>query len=258
MVVDDLRVRHRQGKFRVVDGVPVPDARTSLAILPNSVAGRWLGSRAHEVRGDLLDLGAGNQPFRAWYEGLASSVVAVDATPAPGINVLAYATRLPFADECFDTVLCTSVLEHVDSPEAAISEAYRVLRPGGRILITVPFMYPTHEAPYDFWRTTHYGLRSVLERHGFDVEDLSAQGGPFVLLVHYLIGGLAQVLLLLARRLGRLGGLVDNRILRTALVAPQTWLASRLNHRLTPWSRTVSLGYMASARRTAGADPIKG
>lgn len=247
--MDAERVRHRQGRVQVVDGVPYPDGRSTLSLLPNSVVGRWLASRASEVSGDLLDLGAGNQPYRPWYEPLAKTVVAADATPSEGIDVLTFAAPLPFADNSFDTIVCTSVLEHVPNAESAAAEMARTLRPGGRLLITVPFLYPTHESPYDFWRTTHLGLRSVLERNGLVVDDVSAQGGPILLVAHYLIGALAQLIYLLGRSLGPAGRLVDNRAVRALVALPQRAVRSKVSYRLTPLSRAASLGYMASARK---------
>ncbi|HLY33902.1 MAG TPA: methyltransferase domain-containing protein, partial [Jatrophihabitantaceae bacterium] len=173
---DEARVRHRQGPVRVVGGVPYPNSDTTLSLLPGAVVGRWLASRANDISGTMLDLGAGNQPFRPWYSTLAKRTIAVDAAPLPGLDAVSFAAPLPFRDASFDSILCTSVLEHVDNAEYAVSEIARVLKPGGRLLVTVPFLYPEHEAPYDFWRTTHHGLRSVLERHGLVVEDIAAQG----------------------------------------------------------------------------------
>jgi hypothetical protein len=137
----------------------------------------------------------------------------------------------------------------VDNAEAAVAEIVRTLRPGGHLLMTVPFLYPTHEAPYDFWRTTHFGLRSVLQRHGLEVGEVCAQGGPFVLVSHYLLGGLGQLISLLGRKLGRLGFLVDNRIIRALIAAPQEAVRSRVSYRSTKLSRAASLGYMTVARK---------
>ena len=247
------RIRHRQGPVDVVDGVPYPDRSTTLSLLPTSLVGRWLADNASAVRGDLLDLGAGNQPFRPWYGPLAKTVIAMDVAPAPGLSVLSMASPLPFQAESFDTILCTSVLEHVDDAEQAVAEMARVLRPGGHLIITAPFLYPTHEAPYDYWRVTHYGLTTVLRRHGLEVGDVAAQGGPFLLAAHYLIGALVQALQLLATRLGRVGGLLDNRVVRALIAAPQVALRSRLSYRLSPLSRAASLGYMAVAAKPAAA-----
>lgn len=66
---------------------------------------------------------------------------------------------LRFPDESYDVVVCNAVLEHVASPEQAIGELRRVLRPGGRIWVEVPFNQPYHAAPADFWRVTPSGLR---------------------------------------------------------------------------------------------------
>lgn len=247
--MQSARIRHRQGAFTVIDGVPYPDKATTLSLLPNSLVGRWLSDNAAAVRGDLLDLGAGNQPFRPWYEPLARTVVAIDVAPADGLSLLSMASPLPFQDSSFDSVLCTSVLEHVDDAEQTIAEIERVLRPGGQLLISMPFLYPTHEAPYDFWRTTHYGLDRMLRRNGLQVGDIAAQGGPFMLVGHYLIGGLAQLIAMLGRRLGPAGWMIDNRLMRELIARPQEAIRARLSYRLTGLSRAASLGYMVVATK---------
>lgn len=249
MVADRRRRRRRQGAVRLVGGVPYADRRSTLALLPGAAVARWLQRQRGDVSGVLLDLGAGNQPFRAWYSPLADRVIAVDIAPAPGLDALSTASKMPFRDATFDTVLCTEVLEHVEDAEGAVGEIARVLRPGGRLLMTVPFLYPTHEAPYDFWRTTHHGLRSVLERHGLVVDDISAQGGPLVLVVHYLIAALVQGVQLAASRLGRFGWLVDNSLTSALVGLPQEAVRSKVTFRLTSAARVASLGYMAAAHR---------
>lgn len=80
--------------------------------------------------------------------------------------------RIPYADEYFDSVLCSQVLEHVFNPEEFLSEIRRVLRPGGKLLLTVPFVWDEHEQPADFGRYSSFGIRALLERHGFSVEEL--------------------------------------------------------------------------------------
>jgi SAM-dependent methyltransferase len=66
---------------------------------------------------------------------------------------------LKFADASFHAAVCWSVLEHVRRPQKAISELYRVLEPGGLIWVQVPFLFPYHESPSDYWRTSPDGLR---------------------------------------------------------------------------------------------------
>ena len=70
---------------------------------------------------------------------------------------------LKFDDETFDGVVCWSILEHVPNPQKAISELYRVLKPGGQIWVQLPFLYPFHEEPKDYWRVTPDGLRIWLK-----------------------------------------------------------------------------------------------
>src|SRR5207249_343731 len=117
------------------------------SLLPGAAIGEWLADVRGVFTGRLLDAGAGNQPYREWYAPLVREVVAVDAAPIEGLSALAVADRLPFADGSFDTVLSTQVWEHVEDPGMAAREAFRVLRPGGHLVVTVPFVYPTHEAP---------------------------------------------------------------------------------------------------------------
>lgn len=66
---------------------------------------------------------------------------------------------LGFEDELFDGVACISILEHVPEPQTAIAEMHRVLKPGGKIWVQLPFLFPYHEAPKDYWRVTPDGLR---------------------------------------------------------------------------------------------------
>lgn len=247
-MTDTLRLRHRQGTARLVRGVPYSDRASTSSLLPGAAVGRWLAGQAPRVRGRLMDLGCGNQPYLPWYGPLVEEVVPVDAAPAPGVVVVDLAEPLPFGDASFDTVLCTQVLEHVDNAELAMAEIARVLRPGGHALVTVPFLYPTHEAPYDFQRFTHHGITGLARRHGLEVLDLGAQGGPVLMVVHYAVLAVAQAIRLAARTLGPLGFLVE-RPGRLLLAAPQEVLRSRVSTRLSGPARIASLGYLLAARK---------
>ncbi len=78
--------------------------------------------------------------------------------------------HFPMADASFDAVLCSQVLEHVFTPDEFLCEINRVLRPGGCLVLTVPFVWDEHEQPHDFARYSSYGLRALLERSGFALE----------------------------------------------------------------------------------------
>lgn len=72
-------------------------------------------------------------------------------------------TDMKFDDNSFDVLVCLSILEHVPYPLQAIAEMQRVLKPGGTIWVQLPFHYPYHESPQDFWRASPDGLRIWLE-----------------------------------------------------------------------------------------------
>jgi SAM-dependent methyltransferase len=132
--------------------------------------------------GKILDIGCGRQPLRSYlpegcdYTGLDYPVTGdwYDAKP----SVHADASRLPFADQSFDTVVCLEVLEHLSSPLEAVREARRVLKPQGRMILSTPFLYPIHDAPHDYQRWTSHGLELLANNAGFDVESTRSFGGP--------------------------------------------------------------------------------
>lgn len=125
-----------------------------------------------EARGRLLDVGCGTQPYRSLFDVTEYVGLEIDSphTRARGTADAYYGGgRFPFPDERFDTVLCNQVLEHVFNPDEFVSEIRRVLAPGGRLLLTVPFVWDEHEQPNDYARYSSFGLRSLLERNGFRV-----------------------------------------------------------------------------------------
>jgi SAM-dependent methyltransferase len=245
------RLRRRQGDVRIRKGVPFSNRDTTLSLLPGAVVGRFLARNRDCFSGDLLDNGCGNAPFAAWYRPLVDRVVTLDAAPLPTVDVVAFADELPFADGSFDTILATEVLEHVTDAERAVADAYRVLRPGGHLIVTVPYLYPTHEAPYDFRRFTHFGLRSILERHGFEVVGVDAKGGPLLLLAHFAVLAVGQLLDLLGKVPLRGRHATDLEAVRVPLWAPQEVLATTIGRRpgVSRLAGRLSLGYMAVARR---------
>jgi 3-oxoacyl-[acyl-carrier protein] reductase len=96
------------------------------------------------------------------------------------VDVICLATDLKFENNKFDTVLATQVLEHVYDHHAMIKESYRVLRPGGQMILTVPFTWELHEEPYDFFRLTKHGLKELFEEAGFEIVYIKANGGKAI------------------------------------------------------------------------------
>lgn len=129
-------------------------------ILDVGAADRWVASHLHPQTDYLaLDYPATGNQFYA-------------ARP----DVFADACALPIADASIDGVVCLEVIEHVPDPGQAVKEIARVLRPGGTAWISMPFLYPVHNEPFDFQRYTRYGLRRDAERAGLDVVELRRSG----------------------------------------------------------------------------------
>jgi SAM-dependent methyltransferase len=128
-----------------------------------------------------LDVGCGERPYSSLFSAASYIGLDVEASGRPGAmkrqDVTYDGERLPVRSGSVDGVLCTQVLEHVGRPESFVSELARVLRPGGRMVLSVPLFWQEHEAPYDFFRYTSYGVRALLDRHGFEVIEIKKSSG---------------------------------------------------------------------------------
>jgi SAM-dependent methyltransferase len=124
---------------------------------------------APSLHGRLLDVGCGSKPYRRYFRQQEYVGLDIDtkANRQAGVADFFYdGVRFPFQDASFDAVLCNQVLEHVFNPQEFLGEIRRVLKPGGRLLLTVPFVWDEHEQPYDCARYTSFGLRHLFEQQG--------------------------------------------------------------------------------------------
>ncbi|MEQ8459918.1 MAG: class I SAM-dependent methyltransferase [Sandaracinaceae bacterium] len=133
-------------------------------------------------RGRVVDLGCGTAPYRDLILQTADEYIGVDWVESlhdrSHVDVNADLNQpLPFASEFADTVVSFQVLEHIANPTLLLSEAHRILKPGGALHVTVPFMWHIHEAPHDYFRYTEYGLRHILEGAGFTGIDIVPNTG---------------------------------------------------------------------------------
>jgi SAM-dependent methyltransferase len=125
---------------------------------------RALARSLGTLSGRVLDVGCGMQPYRSLLGAGVSEYVGLDREgELSRPTVTGSADALPFADASFDAVYSTQVLEHVERPERALAEAARVLKPRGRLILTVPGVWPAHEVPHDFWRFTRFGIERMLQ-----------------------------------------------------------------------------------------------
>lgn len=173
------------------------------------------------VSGEVLDAGAGLLTSRPLLEPYVSRYISLDVERRHSnvdieddIQTLA---TIP-ADR-FDTVYSSQVLEHVPRPQDAIRQMYRILKPGGRLLLTVPHLSHLHEEPHDYFRYTPHSMRFMVEEAGFRLVSVVKAGGLLSFLVHPLC--MILVLLLWPVPLVRTGICWLNFCL---LVWPAAWL----------------------------------
>jgi SAM-dependent methyltransferase len=139
---------------------------------------RDLREQLPTLTGRVVDAGCGLQPYRHLLGPGVTEYVGVDRKgPLTAPDVEGDVLALPLPDASFDAALSTQVLEHVTDPALALREIARVLRPGGRLVLTCPGTWPHHETPYDFFRYTRFGLEHLLRAAGLEVVEIREQGG---------------------------------------------------------------------------------
>jgi SAM-dependent methyltransferase len=151
---------------------------------------RSIEKYAPELRGRLLDFGCGSKPYKDLFS--VEEYIGVDFINEghphddEQIDVYYDGKTIPFPDNSFDSILASEVFEHVFNLPEILSELNRVLKTGGKILITCPFLWKEHELPHDYARYTLYALRDLLEKNNFKVE-LIDKSGNFVQVIFQLI-----------------------------------------------------------------------
>jgi SAM-dependent methyltransferase len=130
---------------------------------------------------EVLEVGAGTARirFRNLFQVPAALWMTLDIEPVFSPDVAASVFAMPFAAESFDTVLCMQMLEHVPTPQLALVEIHRVLRPGGRLVISAPQSWALHMEPNDYFRYTRHGLHVLLSEAGFTIEQTRSCGHFF-------------------------------------------------------------------------------
>jgi SAM-dependent methyltransferase len=194
-------------------------------------------------RGRLLDLGCGKVPFYEFYRPRVEDIVCIDwehtSHGAEHVDITCDLTGpLPLADASIDTVLLSSVLEHIPTPQALLHEIARVLTPGGKLILNVPFLYWLHETPHDYHRYTEYALRRMAEEARLQVIVLETIGGSSA-----VIGDI------LAKQLARIPG-VGSLASRAAQGVCRGWLRCLAAHRRGRRARTrFPSGYFVVAQK---------
>ena len=145
------------------------------------------------LQGTVADIACGAQPYRRLLTN-AAAYVGVDrgdlretfGYEAPD-TLLFDGDRWPLDDAAVDAVLSTETLEHVPDPEVFLREAYRCLKPGGKMVLTVPFAARWHFVPHDYWRFTPSALELLLRRVGFDGIRVLGRGNALTVAAYKLM-----------------------------------------------------------------------
>lgn len=177
----------RPSKFILVDGhwkasSDPQELRRSSRLLGSILCELYPRLLTQHAKGRLLDHGCGKVPLYGMYRGLVSEAVCVDwSASLHGTHhvdqIVDLNGPLPFPTGSFDTVLSNDVMEHIKEPKLAWSEMARVLRPDGKLIVSVPFLYGVHEAPHDYHRFTAFKLKALCEANGLEVLELNPYGG---------------------------------------------------------------------------------
>ncbi len=191
----------------------------------------FLRRELRDVRGVVLDLGAGLRPFADLIPG---QTIAIDYRPRPDIDAIGDAHHLPFGDGTVDAIVCTEVFEHLIDPPAAARELIRVLRPGGRLVLTTRFCFPLHDRPADYWRFTSYTLARLF-----------APLDPVVLPQHSAYQTLLVLLVRLVMEPTRLNRVVSPPVLALCALL---WGLDPVAGRLLP-SDALTSGYLVAGRK---------
>lgn len=121
---------------------------------------------------NTLDVGCGSALYGNFFPN--RTTLDIEARPGVHVDIVADAHDLhAIADASFDVILCTEVLEHLHTPHKAIAEFYRILTPGGMLILSTRFIFPIHDAPGDYYRYTKYGLRHLLK--AFEIVEIKEE-----------------------------------------------------------------------------------
>lgn len=129
----------------------------------------------------ILDVGAGHGDFASLFEG--RNYLSLDIVPYPEVDLVCDLTEcIPFKANTFDMIVLMNVLEHVYRFHELLEAFSYLLKPGGLLVIAVPFLLKVHQAPFDFYRYTHYALTAMAQQHGFEIVLLEGYYDPIFLI----------------------------------------------------------------------------
>lgn len=229
--------------------------RLLLDLQANSIE-RDLRATFAGFRGRLLDVGCGNSPYRHLLDPAATQYQGVDVPAAADFgyqnpDIVYYdGHALPFPDATFDAVLCTEVIEHIPDPTEIIREMHRVLKPGGRLIATIPWSARFHYQPFDYHRYTPSMLQPLFAM--FATTAITSRGTDLSSIASKIVVAYARNVLALRPRSATDWLVWPLRLLLAVLVSPVLAGALLLGHAGIRWglgSPDDPLGHTVIARK---------
>lgn len=158
-----------------------------------------ISRNAYQMSGKMLDFGCGLRPYQNLmlvdeYLGLDIEVSGADVKHK-NADVYYDGKTLPLESNKFDSVFSTEVFEHVFNISEVLSEINRVLKVDGKLMLMIPFCWPEHEIPYDFARYTSFGIKDLLNKHGFSILSLEKTGSFIEMIFQMILIYIAQSLI---------------------------------------------------------------
>jgi SAM-dependent methyltransferase len=142
----------------------------------------------------VLDVGCGGSPYKSFIPmGCKYVGLDIETTDSAADIIIEAEAPWPLNDNSYDCILCTQVLEHVHDTDFFLSEISRVLKPGGMIILSVPFIYGEHGRPWDYRRFTSRGINSLLSKD-YDVISQDVSGGIGSVIVTILLNWIDDTL----------------------------------------------------------------
>ena len=148
------------------------------------------------LNGKMIDVGCGRKPYQSLFR--VDQYIGLDIDDEVNrqlgtADFLYDGKTFPFPSNEFDSVLCNQVLEHVFNPDEFLCEIFRIMKPGSKLLLTVPFVWDEHSQPFDYGRYTSFGLKHLLKQNGFKILKHEKLGSDITVIVQLVNAYLFKV-----------------------------------------------------------------
>ena len=185
---------------------------------------------APQITGKTLDVGCGSKPYESLYDSSEYIGLEYDTPENRSIKKADFfydGTNFPFEDNSFDSAVLNQVFEHVFNPNSFLDEVSRILKKDGKLFLTIPFAWDEHEQPVDYARYSSFGIKSILEKHGFEILEQRKSVQDIIVIFQLLI-------LYIFKKLVTKNGLL-NQLMILFLISP-------LNNKFSDSLRFISSG----------------